>query len=1005
MGVKRGRGDRVESVTKYHKTLGSPQLTPAKFRRQLKTTTLSTPAPADYKFPAGLVGDQVYVDLRQNQGQYEGATLQTIEETLLSVDALRSYKRTNDAQTETIDEKLVEETDPPPPLSALVTSMDQEALGDGKSLLHYGTVPYVFQNDRWEIARPRVTPSEFIALIPTQTHVLTEAGTAGPIPLPLPAGVLTAFDEQIDVYRHRHSTGTQDLGVLPITIYGSRTTKDKQVEHIEKTLQLSTVDPDPPTALLDVTWTNLGDGTAIEEHDFVDFLFTQQVFEREITDVIPHRFKALVPIQTTSALIEGIAADPTLISGDLKRTSEQVNVFVVKNTRQFRDITVLPVEQLDYKLTGKLQVSTVANRLAAISDPGQVLAPDYTWLNGSVEDLGNLTSLRTKETIDPDDFFTEASFEGTIPDLIPEKFQPLVLKRNESALIPGTATRPSDPLPAGFLKVQNEQVNAFVYRASATYRDVAGLPVSLPGYRMTQQQQVADVIATLATGLQTITATPLTIEAEVDNLGNGTSIKTESTVDFVFPDDSYTKSILNLIPEKLRAAIPITESSIDSQIPPDVSTNPTLLTGELERTEKRLSVWKKRIMLKKIGTITLPVIKMDHGFTEQNGGDTTTITHTLNTHGSIPVEVGLFVIKSETIDLGNGYDVRTTERADNTPWPTLLGQDYDERLNIILPYSTQTRPANTDQGTPRMDIKTRDRWKQDERQIDLSAVAEVLDPYLLSYPSKINIDMPDILKSVTAIIETAFGEGSNSETGAVDTGTSANFSISMALRASAQSSASMIPDVSPDIVQFWGNNLDCMHYQFYLPQPVTPAAVIAKITALVGAVNNWPKFAPKSVTIAAKGERASVQATASSQGSAAQSTCGTSCPSATSTSAGGTGFSHEKALNLKTVRISPTIHGAINVGGDADSSQPISATAAANASGLGPSESHTEDDSASAAVFVGTVGNRTIPATTGAHDWPSTGLYLYKVDAQPYKYGYVQFHVIIVDAADFPTSA
>src|SRR4029077_217240 len=233
-------------------------------------------------------------------------------------------------------------------------------------------------------------------------------------------------------------------------------------------------------------------------------------------------------------------------------------------------------------------------------------------------------------------------------------------------------------------------------------------------------------------------------------------------------------------------------------------------------------------------------------------------------------------------------------------------------------------------------------------------------------------------------IETAFGEGSNDEDGSVDTGTSANFSVSMALRASAQSSVSMVPDVSPSVVQFWGNNLNCMHYQFFMPQPVTPAQIVTKLTALIGsAVSNWPIFTPKSVTLVAGGQRASVQSTASSQGSASQTTCGTSCPSSTSTAAGGTGFSHEKALNLKTIRISPTIHAALSIAGDTTATQAIQADAHANAAGLGPNSFHSESDSVTSSITCGETGTTTIPSSGSATDWPSSGLYLYKLDAQP----------------------
>src|SRR4029077_4236668 len=234
-----------------------------------------------------------------------------------------------------------------------------------------------------------------------------------------------------------------------------------QVEHIEKTLQLDTVAPDLPTELLDVTWTKLGDGTAIEEHDFVDFLFTEPKFDKEIPDVIPHKFKATVPTRTDSVVLVGVAAEPTLATGELKRTSEQVNVFVKKDTVVFRDISVLPITLTEYKLTGKLQVATATATLAVGL---QTLTPDALTIDSAVENLGNNTSLKTDERVST--LFTEASYEAQIPDLIPEKFRPVVPTRRTALLSAGTAAPPT--LATGELSHQSEQVNAFVKRDSST---------------------------------------------------------------------------------------------------------------------------------------------------------------------------------------------------------------------------------------------------------------------------------------------------------------------------------------------------------------------------------------------------------------------------------------------------------------------------------------------------------------------------------------------------------
>ncbi len=213
------------------------------------------------------------------------------------------------------------------------------------------------------------------------------------------------------------------------------------------------------------------------------------------------------------------------------------------------------------------------------------------------------------------------------------------------------------------------------------------------------------------------------------------------------------------------------------------------------------------------------------------------------------------------------------------------------------------------------------------------------------------------------------------------------------MSASAQSSVTLSPDVALTIKQFWGNNIDSTHYHFFLPNPVTSADVLAKLNALLpDPVSAWPKFNPQIVTLFMYGEKRSLQVRATSGGSQAVQTSGN-----VSTSTGGVGYSIEVASSLRTTRISPTIHPVINLTGTTSDSRGISASAESEMEGLGPNEAISQSDTANANITP-----TTIDATEGATDWPTTGLYLYRVDAQPYRYGYVQFHVVVVDAADFP---
>lgn len=99
------------------------------------------------------------------------------------------------------------------------------------------------------------------------------------------------------------------------------------------------------------------------------------------------------------------------------------------------------------------------------------------------------------------------------------------------------------------------------------------------------------------------------------------------------------------------------------------------------------------------------------------------------------------------------------------------------------------------------------------------------------------------------------------------------------------------------------------------------------------------------------------------------------------------------------MQIDDVIHGALTVAGVTTDTVDLNAYCQSEATGLGPLEAINETDSINAFT-----SPTSFDPTAGATDWPSTGKYLQRVDGRPYKYGFVMFHTIVVDAADFPSS-
>jgi hypothetical protein len=864
-------------------------------------------------------------------------------------------------------------------------------LGNGMAVQTESYTDAIFVGAVYAKSKLNLIPERFRASIPTRRHSFSVQNSLVNVDPPLATGDLSRTETQTDEFNKRVDIEYIDpLGALPIILVTLDTNKEKQVVTIQDELRQDTYTPPAPSPVRDVKVVNLGNGYIIVTLTTVDAIFVGAVYGKSKLNLIPERFRAAIPTRKHDFTMQNSAVDPdpTLATGQFSRTETQIDEFNKRVEIEYIDpLGALPIV-LENKDTNKeKQVVTVRDELRADT----YVSPEPSPVQDvKVTDLNNGYIIVTLTSVDA--VFVGAVYGKSKMNLIPERFRAAIPTRKHDFTVQNSAVDPDPTLATGQFSRTETQIDEFNKRVEIEYIDPLGvLPIVLENKDTNKEKQVVTIRDELRADTYVPPVPSPVQDVKVTDLNNGYIIVTLTSVDAVFVGASYGKSILNLIPEKLRAAVPQKKHDYtvqNSAVVPD----PVLATGELSHVETQIDEFNKRVESTSIDTVA-GVSVADKVVVTEFGGAIATRTATLATHGTVSVETGLRVLKSELTDLNNGWDVLETFKSDDTSWPSLNGQDYDERFDVLIPYTMQVKTADADLGVPRTEVKPIDKWREESRTVDIAAVADFLDTYSLSYFGKVNIDLPDKLISLTSVIVTDRGEGASDETGTF--AFTGSYSVSQALRATAQSSSTMIPEVTATIKQFWGNNIACTNYHFFLPSPVTPADVTAKITELVGeAVADWPKYNPEIVSLVISGGRTSVQATASSQGSSAASTSGTS-----STSGGGTGYSREQGLTVKSMRISPTIHAAMSVGGTMTDSDTVNVSATAEATGLGPSETETQSSSVSASVTP-----TSIPATAGATDWPTTGKFLLRVDAQPYRFGYIQIHAVVVDAADFPSS-
>lgn len=166
-------------------------------------------------------------------------------------------------------------------------------------------------------------------------------------------------------------------------------------------------------------------------------------------------------------------------------------------------------------------------------------------------------------------------------------------------------------------------------------------------------------------------------------------------------------------------------------------------------------------------------------------------------------------------------------------------------------------------------------------------------------------------------------------------------------------------------------------------------------------IKRWPQFKPQAHTITLHGENYSLSAEAGVQQQVAISGADASLSWAETA-----GYSVQTGLTVKTVRISPTIHGAITLAFPAGHTITISLSVTAATVPDPPYTDgtnwpkHRATSSPSALVATASISPTSLAATSPAAI-PSSGYYLKDLKAQFYRYGVTQVRAVVVDFAQF----
>ncbi len=371
---------------------------------------------------------------------------------------------------------------------------------------------------------------------------------------------------------------------------------------------------------------------------------------------------------------------------------------------------------------------------------------------------------------------------------------------------------------------------------------------------------------------------------------------------------STTKS--DVIPEKFQVLIPQTTTE---QIVEGLAEQPVL-------TDTQLSVKETQINpdIKVVDIVSREKPEDDISLIGKRayveGGPPANVIETYS-KDEIDVDTSVFVVQSTVTPLGDGGFIKETVEVES--WPVLTGSEFDPVLNTQVVNTQQMVEPPTDFTEPNTSFRpiNEDRTLKIVEEVPVDALEE----YHISVPTRIDLRMPAVLKSISVlwIVDESGSDGesvgSATEPDKVDEYSAKGYSITASAGMEGRAEYSAQPTVSIDTEAVFGSDISATVHFFYLDSrglPVSEGSLLSRINALTGdQISSWPRFKPKSHTIVANGATVTSSSTAKLSSTILR-TFEDDEISSESSSEGGS-FAIDRSVDV--INVAPTIHGTITV--------------------------------------------------------------------------------------------
>jgi hypothetical protein len=452
----------------------------------------------------------------------------------------------------------------------------------------------------------------------------------------------------------------------------------------------------------------------------------------------------------------------------------------------------------------------------------------------------------------------------------------------------------------------------------------------------------------------------LTVEANAEDKESLVERRVE--IPAVFAGKTRSLETIDITPEKFRVFSGLrSEEILEAGIVPDNITF-DVVDGQyqLSKSEQQVTEFVKRIRKTYRGLQSNSSLE-GKVYTSELGGGLATVTEEFPSSDIFGIpEYG--TVSDELTNVGGNYKLRRKvklqpinqqfpEEADedgNIPsenlMPILRGQDYDEELDIVIPYKRVFASATSLRFTEgnRKKVTPRDVVYSEVIRYDVEDAQQSLDEYYWEIPDMIEVALPDKLMSISAA---ANGVQAQSEAPTVNGDT---YSYSQMKRSSVGAT------LRYDIEEGFRGVVPTIRAVFFLPKgAASPNQVLQKVRNEKEnqSIQFWPNVRPRAYQIAIVETSQSEETSESVSFDSA----------ATSTSTMG-------SVTTNIANVPATIHGDLSI--EITGSVPPQA------------------------------GTVTItPSSLSATEYSTfpTGLFVYRINASPYRFSYVRIDALLVD--------